>query len=332
LHQTSANLLSNQYGGPEVFEAAEIDKPEVGVGEVLVKIAASSVNNVDTMIREMGQDLPLSPKTPAVLGMDFAGTVESVGEGVDNFKVGDEVYGCAGGLLELQGTLAEYISADARLVAHKPKNISMREAASLPLVGITAYEGLKRAGIEAGQTVLVHGGAGGVGHVALQLARHWGSKVYATTGREEQKALVERLGAEAINYQQESVADYVNRITNGTGFDVVYDSVGGENINNSFEAVKLNGQVATTTSMVELDLTGAHMKGLSLHVVFMLIPMIFNVGREVHGEILADIARIVEAGGLFPVVDEQRFGLADVSAAHIRMKSGQALGKVVVEI
>ena len=101
---------------------------------------------------------------------------------------------------------------------------------------------------------------------------------------------------------------------------------------NSFEAARLNGQVATTTSMVEMDLTAAHMKGLSLHVVYMLIPMIFDVGREVHGEILADIAKIVDAGGLQPVVDEQQFALEDISAAHIRMKSGQALGKVVVEI
>ncbi|KAB7519072.1 quinone oxidoreductase, partial [Flagellimonas olearia] len=100
------------------------------------------------------------------LGMDFAGTIESVGAGVTSFTSGDEVYGCAGGLADLQGALAEYIPADARLVAHKPKRLSMREAAALPLVGITAYEGLQRAGASAGQTLLVHGGTGGVGHVA----------------------------------------------------------------------------------------------------------------------------------------------------------------------
>ncbi len=146
----------------------------------MVRVAATSVNTVDTMIRQMGKDLPLSPDLPAVLGMDFAGTVEAVGDGVTGFAAGDEVYGCAGGLADLQGALAEYMLADARLIAHKPKTLSMREAAALPLVGITAYEGLQRAGVHAGQKVLVHGGTGGVGHVAVQLAKHFGADVYAT--------------------------------------------------------------------------------------------------------------------------------------------------------
>ena len=143
----------------------------------------------------------------------------------------------------------------------------MREAAALPLVGITAYEGLIRAGIAEGQRVLVHGGAGGVGHVALQLARHFGAEVYATGGSDKHLALIEELGAKAINYKTETVADYVAKYTDGSGFDVVFDSVGAANIANSFEAAKLNGQIATTVSLVELDLSVAHFKGLSLHVV-----------------------------------------------------------------
>ena len=136
------SMLINSYGEDAVFVAAEIDTPDVKAGHVLAKIAASSVNTVDTMIRKMGKDLPLSPDTPAILGMDFAGTVEAVGEGVSEYSVGDEVYGCAGGLADLPGTLAEYIVADKNLIAHKPNNLSMREAAALPLVGITAYEGI----------------------------------------------------------------------------------------------------------------------------------------------------------------------------------------------
>jgi NADPH2:quinone reductase len=132
--------------------------------------------------------------------MDFAGTVEAVGEGVTAFAVGDEVYGCAGGRCDLQGTLAEYISADVRLIAHKPKNLSMREAAALPLVGITAYEGLQRAGITAGQKVLIHGGSGGVGHVAVQLAQHFGADVYSTGG-DKKLALIEKPCAKSINYK-----------------------------------------------------------------------------------------------------------------------------------
>ena len=325
-------MIIRGFGGPEVFESSELPTPEIKPGHVLVRVAATSVNTVDTMIRQMGKDLPISPEPPAVLGMDFAGTVEAIGEGVSGYAEGDEVYGCAGGLLDLQGALAEYMVADARLVARKPDNLSMREAAALPLVGITAYEGLTRAGIAGGQRVLVHGGAGGVGHVALQLARHFGAGVSATAGSDKHLALIEELGAKAINYQTESVADYVASHTDGAGFDVVFDSVGGANMTNSFEAAALNGQVASTVSLVELDLSVAHFKGLSLHVVFMLIPMIHNQGREEHGRILGDIARIVEAGGLRPVLDERRFSLTEIGDAHARLSSGHATGKVVVEI
>ena len=325
-------MIVREFGGPEVFEAAELPKPEVKPGHVLVRIAATSVNPVDTMIRQMGQDLPISPEPPAVLGMDFAGTVEAVGEGVTGYSEGDEVYGCAGGLGELPGTLAEYMVADARLIAHKPNNLSMREAAALPLVGITAYEGLKRAGISEGQRVLVHGGTGGVGHVALQLARHFGASVFATGGSDKKVALIEELGATGINYKTESVADYVAEYTLGAGFDIVFDSVGGENLSNSFEAAKLNGQIATTVSLLQLDLSLAHFKGLSLHVVFMLIPMIYNQGRQVHGNILSELAKIVEAGELQPILDESRFSLPEIGDAHTRLSSGQATGKVVVEI
>lgn len=325
-------MIIQAYGSTDVFEAAELPTPELKAGHVLVRVAATSVNTVDTMIRQMGKELPLSPDLPAVLGMDFAGTVEAVGEGVETFKVGDEVYGCAGGLADLQGSLAELMLADAKLIAHKPKNLSMREAAALPLVGITAFEGLQRAGISNGQRVLVHGGAGGVGHLALQLARHFGAEVFATASNAKDMALIERLGATAINYTSESVADYVAKYTDGQGFDLIFDSVGGANMLNSFEAAALNGQIASTVSLVELDLSGAHFKGLSLHVVFMLIPMLYNHKREQHHNILQAIAKIAEDGALQAVVDERRFTLDTVGEAHEHLTSGQATGKVVVEV
>ncbi len=324
-------MLLSSYGEDAKFELVDIEKPQVKPGHVLIKIAASSVNTVDTMIRKMGKELPLSPDTPAILGMDFAGTVEAVGEGVSTYAAGDEVYGCAGGLADLPGTLADYIVADANLVAHKPKNLSMREAAALPLVAITAYEGLTRAGIKAGQKVLVHGGSGGVGHVALQLAKHFGADVYSTGGGDKQLALIEQLGATGINYKTESVEQYVAKHTAGTGFDLVFDSVGGANMLNSFEAAALNGQVASTVSLCELDLTLAHFKGLSLHVVFMLIPMLHNFKREQHAEILGRLAEIVESGGLKPVLDEERYGLEEAGQAYARLESRKAMGKVVIE-
>ena len=325
-------MALNNYGDDAEFTLSDLPRPEVSVGYVLVKVAAASVNTVDTMIRQMGKELPLSPELPAILGMDFSGTVEAVGDGVSNFSPGDEVYGCAGGLADLQGSLAEYMVVDAKLIARKPKKISMREAAALPLVGITAYEGLLRAQTHAGQKVLVHGGTGGVGHVAVQLAKHMGADVYATISSDKQAKIVEQYGATAINYKNESVADYVAQHTNGAGFDVVYDSVGGENMLNSFEAAALNANVTTTVSMLELDLTQAHFKGLSIHVVFMLIPMLYNHKREEHGKILSKLSEIVDAGELQPLLDEQQFSLAEVGKAYDRLTSGQAIGKVIVEI
>lgn len=326
-------MTLTKFGDSDGFEITELAKPEIKTGHILVKVEATSVNTVDTMIRSQGEDLsPLAPELPAILGMDFAGTVEVVGEGVTAFAADDDVYGCAGGLADLQGALAEYMLADAKLVAHKPKSISMKEAAALPLVGITAYEGLVRAGVKKGQKVLVHGGSGGVGHVALQLAKHFRADVYSTGGGDEQLALIEKLGAKAINYKTESVSDYVKKHTGGAGFDVVYDTVGGENLTNSFEATILNGQVSTTVSMVELDLSPAHFKGLTLHVVFMLIPMLHDHKREQHGEVLAKLAEIVDAGALKPILDEQDFDLADAARAHDRLESGAAMGKVVITV
>lgn len=325
-------MILNEYGTSADFQLTELSRPSVKAGHVLIRVAAASVNTVDTMIRQMGKDLPLSPDLPAVLGMDFSGTVEAVGEGVTHFAPGDEVYGCAGGLADLQGSLAEYMLADANLIANKPKTLSMREAAALPLVGITAYEGLQRANVHASQKVLVHGGAGGVGHVAVQLAKHLGAEVYATVSGEKPAEIVKEYGATSIDYKSEQVADYVEKYTDSAGFDVVYDSAGGANMTNSFEAAALNGHITTTVSMLELDLSLAHFKGLSIHVVFMLIPMLHNYKREEHGAILTKLGEIVDAGALKPLLDETKFSLEEVGKAYDHLTSGQAIGKVVVEI
>jgi NADPH2:quinone reductase len=327
---TMKAMTISTFGDSSVFSAADVAIPDLKPGHVLVKVAASSVNPVDYKIREAGAELPFAPALPAILGMDFAGTVVGVADDVHDYQLNDEVYGCAGGLGDLLGSLAEYMLVDTRLMAHKPTSLTMQEAAALPLVSITAFEGLTRAGVGADQRVLVHGGSGGVGHIAVQLAKHFGAEVYATGGGDQQLKLISELGATGINYKTSTVDDYVNQHTSGQGFDVVFDTVGAENLVPSMQATKLNGHIATTVSMVELDLTLAHIKGLSMHVVFMLIPMIHDIGRSAHGDILKQIAKIVDAGALRPVLAEQQFNLHDVAAAHQYAEAGTGMGKVVL--
>lgn len=327
------SMMINRFGDSEVFTLTDTTKPKMKSGHVLIEIKATSINTVDTMIRQMGNELgPLAPSLPAILGMDFAGIITEIADDVSGFEVGDEVYGCAGGLADIDGALAELMLADAKLIAAKPKRLSMREAAAIPLVGITAYEGLKRANVKTRQKVLVHGGSGGVGHIAVQLAKHMGADVYSTGGGEQQLALIDSLGATPINYKAQNVSEYVEQYTNGNGFDVVFDSVGGENMLNSFEAAALNAHIASTVSLVNIDLSTAHFKGLSLHVVFMLIPLLHNVKRETHGAILAELADIIDQGALTPVLDNTEFSLEQVAGAHDRLSSRKAMGKVVVSV
>jgi NADPH:quinone reductase len=204
-------------GGPQQpFKVMSVERPKPASGEVLVNIAASGVNPLDTKIRA-GVAAHARHPLPAILGIDLAGTVEAVGAGVTSFRPGDEVYGMTGGVGGVQGSLAEYAAVDSTLLARKPSNLSMREAAALPLIFITAWEGLvDRAHVRPGQNVLIHGGAGGVGHVAVQLARSVGANVFAT-GSAKSLAYIEQLGATPIDYDKTSVEQYVAEHT-GKGF------------------------------------------------------------------------------------------------------------------
>ena len=219
------------------FREAVLPRPEARAGEVLVKIHASGVNPLDLKIRA-GEAPHARHALPAVLGLDLAGRVVSIGEGVTAFRPGDAVYGMTGGVGGLQGSLAEYAAVDARLLALMPSRLSMREAAGLPLVVITAWEGLiDRACVHIGQKVLVHGGAGGVGHIAVQLAKSLGAEVFAT-GRADQAESIRGYGATPIDFATVSVDEYVLEYTAGAGFDVIYDTVGGSTLDASFGAAR----------------------------------------------------------------------------------------------
>ncbi len=325
--------IITEFGDPSVFQLSDIPKPTLLPGHVLIKVVATSVNQIDCKIRS-GAVAAVSPVFPAVLQGDVAGIVDAIASDVTKFKVGDEVYGCAGGFIGTGGALAEYMLADVNLLAKKPHSLSMLQAAALPLVGITAWEALcQKANVKSGQTVLIHGGVGGVGHVAIQLAKTRGAIVYTTVLKPEDFALAKSFGAdEVINAKEESVEAYVQRLTQNNGFDVVFDTVGGPNLDKSFAAAALNGVVATTAARSTHDLSIMHSKALSLHVVFMLLPIIKNKGRAAHGEIMSALTKVVDAGKLKLLIDPKQFTLATAADAHRWLESGKAQGKVVVSI
>jgi len=318
--------------GPKLpFRIASVERPRPAQGEVLVRINASGVNPLDLKIRA-GQAAHARHPFPAVLGIDLAGTVEAVGPDVSTFRAGDEVYGMTGGVGGIPGSLAQYAAVDAALLARKPENLSMREAASLPLIVITAWEGLiDRANVRAGQRVLVHGGAGGVGHVAVQLARARGAEVFAT-GSATSQAYITQLGATPIDYGATTVEQYVARHTNGHGFDVIYDTVGGATLDASFNAVRRFGHVVSALGWGTHALAPLSFRAASYSGVFTLLPLLTGEGRAHHGEILREAAKLVEAGKLRPRLDPRRFDLANVDEAHAAIEDRSAAGKIVVDI
>jgi len=262
----------------------------------------------------------------------MAGVIEVVGAEVEGFQPGDEVFGMTGGVGGVQGSLAEYAAVDARLLARKPANLSMREAAALPLIVITAWEGLvDRARIGAGETVLIHGGAGGVGHVAVQIAKAFDARVFAT-GKAADADYIRALGATSIDYKTSSVDDYVAQHTGGEGFDLIYDTVGGATLDASFAAVKRFGHVVSCLGWGTHALAPLSFKAATYSGVFTLLPLLTGMGRERHGEILTQAARLIEQGKLVPRLDPRPFTLDSLDEAHATVAEGRGQGKVVVSI
>lgn len=313
------------------FRITDIERPVPRPGQVLVRIKASGINPLDTKIRA-GAAAHARHPFPAVLGIDLAGVIEEIGDGVQGFRRSDEVYGMTGGVGGNQGSLAEYAAVDARLLALKPANLSMREAAALPLVFITAWEGLMdRAKFQAGQTVLVLGGGGGVGHMAIQIAVAMGANVYGVDSSRKAD-YIRSLGATPIDHATESVEAYVARMTDGKGFDVVYDTVGGSVLDTAFEAVSRFGHVVSSLGWGTHALAPLSFKAATYSGVFTLIPLLTGEGREHHGDIMREATRLAEAGKLMPRLYARRFSLDDIADAHDLIENRLADGRLVVDI
>lgn len=321
--------ILEEYGRP--LRLTTIMRPaEPGPGEVLVRIRASGVNPLDLKIHQGAAHHARHP-APAVLGLDMAGTIEAIGPDVTDFKRGDEVYGLVGGVGGIQGTLAEFATVDASLLAPKPLRLSFREAAVLPLVVITAWEGLvDRMQIQRGQTLLVLGGGGGVGQAVIQIGRHFGAKVFAT-GSEGSRESIEGAGATFIN-SSESVPDYVDRLTAGKGFDLVYDTSGGASLDAAFAAVRTFGHVTSALGWGKHALAPLSFKGASYSGVFALMPLLSGEGRKRHGQILRQASDMVETGALRPYLSPERFTLETAFSAYKATSERRSRGKIAVDI
>lgn len=321
-------------GNPDVLQLQEVPNPTIQTDtQILVRLHAAGVNPIDTKLRQRGTFYP--DQMPAILGCDGAGIVEAVGKKA-RLQVGDEVYFCCGGLGKL-GNYAQYTVVDERFVARKPASLSFAEAAAAPLVLITAWEALyDRGRLESGQRVLVHAGAGGVGHVAIQLAKLKGAEVCTTIGSQEKARLVRQLGADhSILYKQTDFAQATLDWTAGEGVDLAFDTVGGKTFYDTFPAVRVYGDVVT---ILEPDAANVNWKiarsrNLRISLELMLTPMLqeLTAAQQHQAEILEKCANFIDEGKL-KIHLSQTLPLENAAAAHKALENGSTTGKIVLLI
>lgn len=326
-------VLMTDVGSVDVLQMVEIKQPEIALAtEVKIQIKAAGVNPIDTKVRTKGTFYQQS--LPVVLGCDGSGVITEVGSSVSNFKVGDDVWFCHGGLGKEQGNYAEYIVIDSRWLATKPKTSSYIEAAAMPLVLITAWGALFDKGhLQEGETVLIHAGAGGVGHIAIQLAKLKGAKVITTVSSDIKADFVKSIGADyAINYTENGFVDEVNRITEGKGVDLTIDTVGGNVFKESIAATAYFGRLITLLDPGELSFSEARMKNLLIGFELMLTPLLkeLDTEREKQIKILQQGATRVDEGGLNIHISEV-LSLEQASLAHEKIELGHVMGKIVLE-
>ncbi|MCF5705076.1 zinc-dependent alcohol dehydrogenase family protein [Pseudomonas syringae] len=315
-------MVLKSFGGPESFELCDVPKPVPQAGQVLVRVHATSINPLDYQVRR--GDYPDLVPLPAITGHDVSGVVEAVGPGVMAFAAGDEVW-YTPQIFDGPGSYAEYHVAAESIIGRKPASLSHLEAASLTLVGGTAWEALVgRAALQVGETILVHGGAGGVGHVAIQLAKAMGAKVF-TTVREANAEFARSMGADVvIDYEKEDYVDVIMRETAGQGVDVVFDTIGGNTLSRSPDALAQLGRVVTIVDIAQpQNLVQAWGRNASYHFVFT---------RQNRGK-LDELAALVARGQLRPHVGAV-YALADLGLAHARLETPNngIRGKIAIAV
>lgn len=328
-------ICFEQGGDASVLRTATLPDATISRDDqVLVRLKAAGINPIDTKIRSAPERFPVS--LPVIPGCDGAGVVAAVGSAVTGFAAGDEVYFSQPGFLGRQGTYAELVAVDAALLARKPVSLSFEEAAAAPLVLITAWEALHdRARIGSGQRVLIHAGAGGVGHVAIQLAREAGAHVAVTVSNADKAAFVRRLGAEhVIDYKNEDVTGSIMACSGGIGVDIAFDTVGGKVLDGCFSCVKPYGDVVTILAPgPDTDWSQARLRNLRFSMELMLSPVMLGLeaAQRHQADILTRCAELFDGERLRIAVAE-RFPLEQAAAAQTFLETAHPSGKVVLTI
>ncbi len=325
----------NKHGSPEVLTLVDIDEPTItSPTEVKVRLKAAGINPVDTKLRAGAY--PIN-QFPMILGCDGAGVVEEVGNEVTRFTIGDEVYFFhGGGIADIQGNYAEYKVLEEHFIAHKPKSLDFVHAAAAPLVLLTAWESLfDRADVKQDQTVFINAGAGGVGHIAIQLAKSVGAKVCTTVSSDKKAAFVKELGADhIINYKQQDVVEVVMQWTNDEGVDMAMDNVGGKNIQETFPLVKYSGDMVTLLLPDNtVDWSIARFRNIRFSMEVMLSPLLFGLleAQKHQTWILEQCANLFDEGKLKIHVSDI-LPLEKAAEAHCMVESGHTTGKLVLEL
>jgi len=332
-------VIMKETGEPNVLSIGDCEKPTCGRGEVLIRVIAASVNPIDTKLRSHGL---FCGKPPAILGCDGAGIVEAIGADISRFDPGDAVYHCYGGLGQLTenqtaaGNYAEYIVVPEAYVAQKPDCLDFIDASAAPLVLITAWESLfDRARLQTNQKVYISGGAGGVGHMAIQLAKLAGCSVATSVSTNEKADIVRELGADlVIHYQQQDVTKALLAWTNDTGVDVAFDTVGGSAFNPLVSATRVYGDIVTILQVPDdADWQSIRLRNIRISQELMLTPMLLGLheAAEHHGDILEQCAQLFDERKLSVLVSDT-LPLEQAAVAHRRIETGSMTGKLVLEI